>query len=141
MKTMEQKARAYDEAVTKSIEFYTLCKKCGAKDAADFLESIFPELVESEDERIRKELKHYLEVKRCQTKDNEEYINCNHFLAWLEKQGKKEVDPRYENLEELLAADDIYQMAMNDKMVEEAKSKAMKALSKLEISKLLGIEK
>jgi len=49
------------------------------------LEEILPELKESEEEGIRKELKHYLEVRRCQTKDNEEYINCNHFLAWLEK--------------------------------------------------------
>jgi len=53
------------------------------------LEDILPELKESEEERIRKELKHYLEVRRCQTKDNEEYMNCNHFLAWLEKQGNK----------------------------------------------------
>lgn len=49
----------------------------------------FPELKESEGEKIKKLLKHYLEVRRCQTKDNEEYINCNHFLAWLEKQGEK----------------------------------------------------
>lgn len=54
----------------------------------DTIEYIFPELKESEDERIRKELKHYLEVRRCQTNSDDEYISCNHFLAWLEKQGK-----------------------------------------------------
>jgi len=54
-------------------------------------EYIDPELKEeSEDERIMKELKHYLEVKRCQTNDDEEYISCNHFLAWLEKQGESD---------------------------------------------------
>ena len=56
------------------------------------IEEIFPELKESEDEKIKELLKHYLEVRRCQTKDNEEYINCNHFLAWLEKQGKQKTD-------------------------------------------------
>lgn len=96
------------------------------------VEEIFPELVESEEERIRKEL---IEFVKSRGGFKQEYID------WLEKQGKKEVDPRYENLEGLIAADDIYQMAMNDKMVEEAKLKAIKALSKLEISKLLGIEK
>lgn len=96
------------------------------------VEEVFPELVESEEERIRKEL---IEFVKSRSGFKQEYID------WLEKQGKKEVDPRYENLEGLIAADDIYQMAMNDKMVEEAKLKAIKALSKLEISKLLGIEK
>lgn len=49
-----------------------------------------PELKEDKDEKIRKELKHYLEVRRCQTNNDEEYINCNHFLAWLEKQGESD---------------------------------------------------
>ncbi|MBO6272590.1 hypothetical protein J6O48_07400 [bacterium] len=53
-------------------------------------EFIFPELKEDKDEKIRKELKHYLEVRRCQTNNDEEYINCNHFLAWLEKQGESD---------------------------------------------------
>jgi len=61
--------------------------------------------------------------------------------TWLEKQGEKGTDPRYEYLEELLAADDIYQMAVNDDMVQEAKTKVINALSKLEICKLLGLEK
>ena len=52
------------------------------------LETLHPELCESEDEKVRKTLKHYLEVRRCQTQSDEEYINCNNFLAWLEKQGK-----------------------------------------------------
>ena len=57
-------------------------------------ERFFPELKESEDEKIKELLKHYLEVRRCQTKDNEEYINCNHFLAWLEKQESVEETPQ-----------------------------------------------
>ena len=58
----------------------------------------FPELKESEGEKIKELLKHYLEVRRCQTKDNEEYINCNHFLAWLEKQSKKSVSIDIESM-------------------------------------------
>ena len=55
------------------------------------MEYLFPELKESKDVRIRKELKHYLEVTRCQTHSDEEYVNCNRFLAWLEKQGDKSI--------------------------------------------------
>lgn len=62
-------------------------------------------------------------------------------IAWFEKQYEKEFDPRYKCLEDLLTADDIHQMSMNEAMVEEAKSKAVNALSKLGISKLLGLEK
>lgn len=93
MKTIEQKARAYDEAVNKSIEFWTLCKKCGAKDTADFLESIFPELKESEDERIRKALITYFQrfpyegIKNAGT-------NPKEAIAWLEKQCEKEIEPK-----------------------------------------------
>lgn len=61
-------------------------------------------------------------------------------IAWLEKQGEQTSDPRYSILDKLIKADDIYQMSVNDAMVEEAKNKAIEALSKLGISKLLGIE-
>ena len=95
-------------------------------------ELYFPELKEPEDERIRKSLIDMLKNdEKCYLKE----------IAWLEKQSQKETDPRYENLEELLAADAIYQMAMNDDMVQEAKTKAINALSELEIGKLLGIER
>lgn len=81
MKTIEEKAIAYDEALDKSIEFYTLCKKCGAKDTTDFLESIFPELVESENNRIRKEIISALKWA------NHKGVYDKH-IAWLEKQGE-----------------------------------------------------
>lgn len=82
---IEEKAKAYEEALKQ-------IKEC-TPDENGFVtiypQEIFPELKESEDERIREELKHYLEVRRCQTNDDEEYINCNHFLAWLEKQAEQ----------------------------------------------------
>ena len=87
MDTYEKK---YKEALEKLQEALAPKKGCeisGLTRAC--IEEIFPELKESEGEKIKELLKHYLEVRRCQTKDNEEYINCNHFLAWLEKQGNK----------------------------------------------------
>lgn len=57
----------------------------------------------------------------------------------VENQGEKDV--RRNCLEDLLASDVIYQMAMNDAMVEEARTKAVNALSKLAIGELLGIKK
>ena len=51
-----------------------------------------------------------------------------------------DTDVRYKYLEEILKADDIYQISMNDAMVDEAKSKATEALSKMAIGELLGIK-
>jgi len=67
------------------------------------------------------------------------FISHIDYANWLEKQGEKDVRQKF--LEDLLVADDIYQMSMNEAMVEEARTKAINALSELEISKLLGIEK
>ena len=72
------------------------CGKITVETACGICADFVPE---SEDERIRKELKHYLEVRRCQTNDDEEYIGCNHFLAWLEKQGEQKyvdkIEPKH----------------------------------------------
>lgn len=99
------------------------------------LEEMFPELTELEDEGIRIELLNYLYDVHD---DDEERAR---WIAWLEKQGEQMFDPRYSILDKLIEADDIYQMSVNDAMVEEAKNKAIEVLSKLEISKLLELEK
>lgn len=67
------------------------------------LEEIFPELKESEDERIRGAIMHFISHTPTVPKG---IINKKQMLAWLEKQGKRDV--RYENLEELLEADTNY---------------------------------
>lgn len=110
------------------------------------LESILPELKESEDEL--KWLTQFIQEEAyslsLDIRDNEDRIklkNLQRSLAWLEKQGNKEQDARYKDLEELLAADNIYQMAMNDEMIREAKEKAVNALHEMCIGRLLGIEK
>ena len=86
--TQEEKAKAYDEALERARALNN-GEDVDVEAGTTTCEYIFPELKESEDEKIKELLKHYLEVRRCQTKDNEEYINCNHFLAWLEKQGEQ----------------------------------------------------
>lgn len=123
----------YEQKYKEALERARECMKDGgiSQNTIDYLCNIFPELAESEDERIKKEIIDYIKTGTYK-KD---------WIAWLEKQCTKEVEPRYENLEELLVADNIYQMAMNDAMVNEAKEKAAKALSELCIGKLLGFEK
>lgn len=97
-----------------------------------------PELKESEDEKIRKELMDFIYVTCFPVKDLKKK---ERFLDWLDAQNKKKTDPRYKYLEDLIAADDIHQMSMNDEMVKEAKDKAIAALSKIGVCELLGFEK
>ena len=100
MKTIEEKAMAYDEAIERAKVYWetdndnTLDIK-----ARGTMEHLFPELAESEDERIRKRIlfslqKDIMATKNsgCDTKDLEECI------AWLEKQGEKpteKVKPKF----------------------------------------------
>lgn len=139
--TIKEEAKRYDEALERARE----CMNDGgiSQNTIDYLCNIFPELKEGEAERIRKWCISHFKAAIRATKDNAEYQKYlnNKVIPWLEKQCVKEVDPRRENLEELLAADSIYQMSMNEAMVEEAKSKAINALSELQIGKLLGLEK
>ena len=131
--------KKYKDALEKAKEVYN------RKDATDggklILESMFPELKESEDEKMREMAIKAIYAPEAQSCIKSWGINPDDVIAWLEKQGEKESDPRYENLEEILAADDIYQMSMNDEMVQEAKEKAVNSLSGMCIGRLLGLEK
>ena len=109
--------------------------------AKDFFEETFPELKESEDEKMREMAIKAVYAPEAQSCIKSWGINPDDVIAWLEKQGEKQQDERYEHLENLLVADDIYQMAMNDEMVQEAKEKAVNALSEMCIGRLLGVEK
>jgi len=84
--TIEQKARAYDEAVKKVKDYYEGKTKMYS-DIEQTLDLLFPELKKSEDERIRKALIEYFT-----TSDNNSYyavcgVATKKILAWLEKQG------------------------------------------------------
>ena len=76
--TQEQKAKAYDEALERA-------KKWFNPEEPDswtcIVESIFPELKESEDEKIRKGLIDFVKSRIAG------FPECKRFTDWLEKQG------------------------------------------------------
>jgi len=124
--SIEQKAKAYDEAKERAKRMFSEKE----------LNYLFPELKESDDERIRKAL-----IRFHNSTIDIDGIKGEDIIAWLEKQGKKMSDPRYSIFDKLIEADNIYQMSMNAAMTEEAKNKAIEALSNLEVSKVIGFEK
>ena len=107
----------------------------------DSIRKVIPELSESKDNienRLINAIKSSAQLENCLQKHG---FKIKEILNWLEKQIERKSDVRYRYLEELLVADDIYQMAMNDAMVKEAKDKATSAISKLCVSELLGFRK
>lgn len=97
--TIEQKAKAYDEALVRMKswvkgehpECFTEAQK-----AAEF---IFPELKESEDERMWKLIKKYVHYNISDIALNADHITREQLESWFEKQGtsytKKDVDDAY----------------------------------------------
>lgn len=84
---LEEKAKAYDEALKK-------IKEC-TPDENGFVtiypSEIFPELAESEDERIRKAIISGMTALKEQGRETFAAIHINDCIAWLEKQGSPEV--------------------------------------------------
>lgn len=78
--TNEEKAKAYDEALTTAKRI--ISKNCSEVEKL-CLECIFPQLKESEDERIRKVI-----VKHFEELHEQSWINLEipDILAWLERQ-------------------------------------------------------
>jgi len=78
--------KKYKEALEKAKEVYN------RKDATDggklILESMFPELKESEDDRIRKELLDYLNERRIIEKLTDTRVK-KEWIAWLENRGEQ----------------------------------------------------
>ena len=75
--TLEQKAKAYDEAVERARK---LQENSNGMILKKWLWNIFPELKESEDERVRKDIIRFIQM------EVEDEIVGNKWLAWLEKQ-------------------------------------------------------
>lgn len=78
----DEKAKAYDKALSKAREYHFQGQ---APDKLAELESIFPELRESEDERIRKSLVGYFEKFKPQDMWDERF-SIGDVLTYLEKQ-------------------------------------------------------
>lgn len=100
--SIEQKARAYDESLERAKNIYS-ASEC--KDILHTLETIFPELKESEDEKILHELSDYVkdEIHSYDSLISRDYDNRDkedkkmhewwkNVLAWLEKLDKKPTD-------------------------------------------------
>ena len=93
--TIEQKAKAYDEALK------VLHKYDGANImfSQDLKEEMFPKLKESEDEKIRKKLISYFSaVKGFSTLEYNYGITNEEAVAWLEKQGDTAYDEELSKL-------------------------------------------
>ena len=85
--TQEEKVRAYDEALEKAKSMIDDLRKGEDILAVSNLESMFPELKESEDERIRKSILNYFTKCWGNCKDDVCGIHVEDAITWLEKQG------------------------------------------------------
>lgn len=90
--SIEEKAKAYDEALEKAKKYH---EEYWQVDAKDITETLFPELRESEDERIRKFFAE-LATDACGGPGQEYYeelgLNYDKVMGWLEKQkGQKPI--------------------------------------------------
>lgn len=94
--TIEEKAKAYDEAIAKAQKELQTCGSTDC-DAARQIYRFFPELKESKDEMIRKMCMRYLdrEYQHCSFADDKK--NIEKCIAWLEKQSKSKWSEKDEN--------------------------------------------
>lgn len=86
--TQEQKAKAYDEALEKAKEIkekivYSHLSTESCKAVSEYIDTIIPELAESEDERMRRKLMDHLDWHSDNRLTHEE---CVQLRAWLENQ-------------------------------------------------------
>ena len=86
--SIEQKAQRYDEAIERAKALYKAAEPMSGCNV--ILETVFPELLESEDEKIRKKVIATIHLYYGEPLEDE----AKEMVAWLEKQGEqKPVDP------------------------------------------------
>lgn len=88
MKTIEEKAKAYDEAIKRGLDYIRHTPATEMVTRQDIFEAIFPELKESEEERIVRCLLNYFNHVRYNGLDLKG-TDIDEVIAWLEKQGEK----------------------------------------------------
>ena len=97
--TIEQKAKAYDEALEKAKK---LQKTCDSQAVVGWCEFLFPELAESEDERMLREIRRYIKEQGDKpTGLPNGTAAVADMIAWLEKQGKSSDQIHYWTEEEI----------------------------------------
>jgi hypothetical protein len=85
--TVEEKAKAYDEALERARAINN-GKDVDVEAGTTICKYIFPELAESDDEKIVKDLIEYLKVDMgCNPSQFESFYKKS--ISWLEKQGKQ----------------------------------------------------
>ena len=85
--TTEEKARAYDEAIKRGLDYIRQTPATEMVTRQDVFEAIFPEYAESEDERIREEMvRYFTEMK----KGGSAWLPYDDCIAYLEKQKEEE---------------------------------------------------
>ena len=92
--SMEQKAKAYDEALERVKKLLSRCRNNRDRITMVYrvndIESIFPELKKSEDEKIRMSLIELFKDMEWDDSILHDYnMDKDKTIAWLEKQGKK----------------------------------------------------
>ena len=89
--SIEEKARAYDEAIKKAAALYKASEPMSGCNV--IIETLFPELAESEDEKVRKELiKHLKELSDWKEDEVIPVKNPSYYrqwISWLEKQAER----------------------------------------------------
>ena len=85
---MEDYKKKYEEALKRAKDVYTYYSD--DTEQLRKVESIFPELAESEDEKIRKGLiAHLKDLRECEVGKLVPIKTSEHYDAWLEKQGEQ----------------------------------------------------
>ena len=97
MKTIEEKAKAYDEAIKRVENIRTGKCETTFMFTEGLFEHIFPELAESEDEKVRREL--LLDIPKVFPHDK-----AFRYIAYLEKQGEQKHDEWHREDEQNLNA-------------------------------------
>lgn len=87
MKTIEEKAKAYDEAIKKAAALYKASEPMSGCNV--IIETLFPELAESEDEKIKNRLIKLIKMSNEVGGFALHKWEADEMLAWLEKQGEK----------------------------------------------------
>lgn len=94
MKSIEEKAKAYDEALARANEMIKSMTNIGGVAKVDDIQHIFPELKESEDDRIMGNIIATIHLYYGEPLEDE----AKEMIAWLEKQGEQKIKTPEESL-------------------------------------------
>lgn len=87
MKSIEEKAKAYDEALARANEMIKSMTNIGCVAKVDDIQHIFPELKESDDERISGNIIATIHLYYGEPLEDE----AKEMIAWLEKKGEQKL--------------------------------------------------